>query len=428
MKVLVFASDLSGCNTYRIKFPSIELRRYGVDTSVLTFIPNRPGENQMQTLVNLLEGYDLAILQRCHIPEIFALIRDATDFLGIPLIFETDDDYLHLEEDNPAYWSMVPRGLLKDSMSRKEINEIRSKYLEAYKWIISSVDLITTSTKELMHTLYPYNKNIEVLPNNVLDTYRFRTYDPENNFIGPDGKFYLPNNMGMISTPSYFIKEDKTILATPRIGYSCTPSHWGQDWKTVEYYWHKLIQKYSKECWFVYIGANPGPGGNWADDPWMKQHREVVQRFGLKNRALPIAPGEYDLYNFHLRNLDIGIAPLAPNIFNMSKSEIKWLEYSSWGIPSVLPNYITYNRSAVNGETALLYDNGREFQEAIQTLIHDSELRYKIGLNALNWVENNRVEKLWAKRRFDIYKDLVDNSYRLKVFEPEVNNDKALVS
>jgi glycosyltransferase involved in cell wall biosynthesis len=423
MKILTFASDLSGCHNYRVRIPNIELKRFGVENTTLTFIPNQPGVGQIQTLVDLIENYDLVILQRCHIPEIYALIREATSFLGIPLIFETDDDYFNLEKDNPAYWSMVPRGILKDNMSTQEMEQIRNSYLEAYKQVISGVDMITTSTEELKHILYPYNRNIEVLPNNVLDVYRYRTYDPEQNFIGPDGKFYLPNNLGMISTPSYAIKEDGTLLATPRIGYSCTPSHWGQDWKTVEYYWHKLIQKHSKTCWFVYVGAQPGPRGDWSEDYWIKQHHEVVKRFQVKNRAIPIAPAEYDLYNFHLRNIDIGIAPLSPNIFNMSKSEIKWLEYSSWGIPSVLPNYITYNRSVENHKTALLYDNGREFQEAIESLIHDSKLRHQIGLNALNWVEQNRLEKHWAKRRFDIYKDLVDNSYRLKIFEPEVKNE-----
>ncbi len=58
---------------------------------------------------------------------------------------------------------------------------------------------------------------------------------------------------------------------------------------------------------------------------------------------------------FNIRNIDIGIAPLAPTIFNMSKSDIKAVEYGSWGIPSLLPRYVTYSRNFVEEENCLMY-------------------------------------------------------------------------
>jgi glycosyltransferase involved in cell wall biosynthesis len=127
------------------------------------------------------------------------------------------------------------------------------------------------------------------------------------------------------------------------------------------------------------------------------------------------------MYLFHLRNIDIGIAPLARNIFNMSKSDIKPVEYALWGTPAVLPNFVTYNRTWKNNETCLLYDNDREFKECMETMINDHELRTRLGAAAKKYVQENRLERQHSEKRYKIYRDLIDRTHRLKVFTPEEN-------
>lgn len=420
MKVLCFQADLGGCYIYRIKIPFDELKAYNVDIKSVPFIPNKPGVPQFNYLIDVMKEYDLVILQRCYLKHIADQVSAVAKFLGIPLVFETDDDYLHLEPDNPAYYSIIPPGVIEGNPSRAEMEMHRQKALEGYKDILRMADAVTVTTEELKHTILPYNRNVHVLPNNVVRTYEFRTYDPEHVFAEngkiPVANFTRADNRvikeihGMYSIPSHFVDVGKQkMFQTPRIGYSGTMSHRGQDFNTIKQYWYKLIDKFSDSSWFVYIG----------DQFFYDEHDIYVKgRKNIKFKNIHIPPSQYDLYMFHLRNLDIGIAPLALNNFNMSKSDIKAVELASWGVPCVLPKFITYTRNFVHGETCLTYSNGREFMECMETLIMDPKLRFEMGQKAQQYVENNRLEKHHAKRRYDIYRELVDNTYKLNIYEP----------
>ncbi len=280
--------------------------------------------------------------------------------------------------------------------------------------------MITVTTEELKRTFYPYNKNIEVLPNNVEQVWEFRDHSPENAFYSEGNSFlikddnygvYIDGTMhfGLATVPNHFIKDThqgNMAFQVPRVGYVGTPSHRGEDFVTIEYYWEKLIQKYNNQCWWVYIG----------DKYFWAKHEELRKSKNLQFRNLFIQQQPYDLYMMNYRNLDVAIAPLMPNMFNMSKSEIKAIEAASWGIPTVLPDYVTYNRSFKHGETALLYKNGKEFYEYTEELIHDPKLRAEIGKRARDYVKAERLEKHWAQKRFNIYKSLVDKTRRLEVY------------
>lgn len=421
MKLLTFISDYSGCYRYRCVIPYTEQRRHNVDTVCLPYLPNHPGESQMNTLIRLMEGFDICIVQRCYRLSLVSEIKKAAEFLGIPCIFETDDDYLNLPFDNPAYFSIIDQSRLRADMTIKELEALREPALDEYREILRMMDAVTVSTEELKSTIAPYNKNIEVFQNNLLNVYKFRTNDLEESITQPDGTIHIKDNLGMITIPNLHIKEER-ITPSPRIGYACTASHRGQDWDTIKDMWERLIDKYSKKnAWFVYVGADPGPDGSYSQDYWIKQHHELIRSKRLPNRAVPIRISEYEMYNMHLRNLDVAIAPLhMNNIFNQSKSDLKILEASAWQVPSVAPNYITYNRNFKHGENVMLYNNPREFYDYCELLINDHKLRYELGQNAMTYTENNRLEKLHAERRYNFYKSLVDQSYPLKVHTPTV--------
>ena len=425
MKILAQIGDLGGCYQYRVRIPFAALNKYDVSVDCYPFLPNRPGEDQFKTLVALYSPYDAVIVQRCYMYSIVAQIKKACEFLGIPMIFETDDDYLNLPKHNPAYLAVIHPDFFKVSRTEAEIEHERLRSLEGYRKILEMADLITVSTEELKRTLAPYNNNIVVLQNNVETSYLYRDHNPEHAYVcheeGPNkGKMILDGKKhGLWSIPDHFIVPDKndnrraTAFQTPRIGYSGTVSHQGHDFKTVEYYWEKLVLKRSKECWFVYMG----------DQYFWKKHVDLKKYKKVPDRNIYIPQYEYSLYMYNYRNLDIAIAPLYPNIFNMSKSDIKAVEAASWGIPCVLPNYVTYNRNFVHGETCFLYDNGKEFYEYIELLLGDPKLRSDMGQKALQYVTENRLERLHAKERYEAYKSVIDKSYRLNIFHPEVSDE-----
>lgn len=431
MKILIIASDLSGVWTYRSAIPLNSLKKYGVLYTWYAFLPNFPGEpSEDKYYLDLISRYDLVILQRCYLYQVALKIRKYCDFLGKPLVFETDDDYLHLPPSNPAYYGdFIPLHLQGQPLTREQLEYERLSALEGYKELLSFMDLITVSTPELKDTIYPYNKNVEVLPNTVDDVRLYNYYDCEQpDPRDPTKLAPILNRHGMVSIPSYYIESTTNELKhVVRIGYSGTASH-KEDFKTVEWHWEKLINKYIGEnrtkiidgkitrtrtpLWFVYLG-----------DPYFHEmHQTINKRRGLENRAHWIPPAPYDYYFMHMRNLDISMAPLTPDVFNMSKSPIKAIEAAVWGTPSVLPNYVTYTRDfkAKPGEPerALFYNNGQEFYEIMEELINNPDLRFKIGNAARDWISENRLSHQHAEHRYNLYKGLVDNTAPLTIHKP----------
>lgn len=409
-----------GCFTYRLRIPHNELKRYNVSTYYSAFLPSRPGGNQFQVLVEEFSKYDLVIVQRCYLREIVNTVRAVTDYLGIPLIFETDDNYLSIIPENPAYLSMVPKDVQMRG-DRNEIEEWRTRGLINYCEIIGMMDGVICSTKELANTLRIFNKNVHVLENNVETVYAYRAYDPEHLFV-EDGQVKINNQMGMITVPSYVQLEGNKISPTPRIGYTSTVTHWGPDFDTIRKGWERVIEKYSDSCWFIYIGWErfvqwhmEFSGMAWSDATrqWIPDPNAKRQ---LPRRVLHIPEAMYELYMFHIRNLDIGIAPLAPNWFNEAKSDLKALEYGAWGVPSVLPRFITYSRHWKDGENCLMYSNHHEFEECLKTYINDHALREQHGNAAYKYVAENRQEKLHAKPRYDLYCRFIAAKRRLPQF------------
>ena len=353
-----------------------------------------------------------------------ATVRSVCNFLGTPLIFETDDNYMEIPLDNPAHFSMISKEELEANKSDfKKLEEIRQRELNNYREIIAMMDGIIVSTEELKRTLYPYNKNIIVLENNVEEVPPYKSYDPEEAFVkvNDKGEKYidLQHNLGVFSAPSFCSAGENKISWTPRIGWSSTVTHWGSDFNTVIKPWEKLIAKHSKSSWFIYLGGQPGGWNNFVN--W---HMEASQRNNCPARLLHIPDSQYSLYMMNLRNLDIGIAPLAPNAFNMSKSDLKALEYAINKTAPLLPRYITYSRHWVEGETCLMYGNEREFYGAAETLLNDVDLRTTIGKNAFEYAKANRLERFQSLKRFEFYVKMIGSKNKLKIFKPAQEKNK----
>ena len=384
MKALVFTGDSSGCFHYRCRIPFAELKRFGVETTFLLEIPNNTkntGVADFAELCRFINQYDLIVLQRCYKYAIFKPIKDACEFVGKKLIFETDDYYLHIPKSNACSKELEKPGVKED-----------------YIKIISQADLVTVSTQELKDILYLYNKNIEVLPNNVeqvscgFSGKPFRAYTP---IRLEDGKITLNQVQSFVQVPTHNLTKERII----RVGYSGTPTH-DEDFATIQYNLERVCKEYKNKIWLIFIGS----------DYFYKQ---MPKDLGV---MMHIPVSTYHSYMSHLRNLDIGLAPIAPNLFNMSKSPIKAIEYASWGTPAVLPNYITYKREFTHRENCLMYRNGGEFEELLSELIEDNMLREKLGTNARDYVLNNRLESLHAERRYQVYKKIVDSQKPPKRF------------
>lgn len=114
----------------------------------------------------------------------------------------------------------------------------------------------------------------------------------------------------------------------------------------------------------------------------------------LPNNRESLLPVPADVWPHTLGGLlaDLAIAPLENNHFNKFKSQCKFLEYSINKIPAVYSKW--FYSDVKNGETGLLADTPKEWEQQIQKLINDKQLRKTIGENAHNWVlENKSITK-----------------------------------
>lgn len=433
-RVIAYCADQFACYRFRIDQPHRELKRYGVSTHVQLATPSDEGTTgfSMNALIKQIARYDLVIIQRLTSLNFIKWFKEACDIAGKPLIFESDDDYLHLEKHNPCFFSTSLDGLVRQYRDltaagkileaealKPELERERIKGLNELKYALSLPDLITTTTEELAQVFRAHNKNVVVLPNCVEQVYWERDYMVEavhppgtfmpNQFgelVDVSGQLVVPNQLGFQTIPAYYqnFSQEGEFLGEKRVlrvGYTGTTSH-QQDFETIRTYWDRLVEKYKHKCWFIYIG-----------DPYFAD-----QTVSGRTRRHWIKDAPYDIYRHNIRNLDIGIAPLEPTPFNMGKSDIKLLEYGMWGIPGVAPNYITYSRSFTHGETALLYNNGKEFYDYMEELINNSALRLKLGNAARKYVYENRLEENWVEKRFLTYKALLDHHTPYTTFSP----------
>lgn len=443
MKVLTLISDTSACWRYRILQPFKELIKFGVENTSYCFIPSDPTKNQEAMFLDMVKEFDLVIIQRCYLYELGMFVVQLCKFLGKPVIFEQDDDYLNLQPSNPAYYSIVSnQPLFKQFFSMQvqanelakegkideaqkimenakvvqaELDKCRQQGLWGYTQILREVDWVTVSTKELGRTIYPYNKNVVVFENNIESVYPWRDsfpledclipVDPEKNMYRIDINQHA--QLGLYRIPNYrtIEKPDKSkeFISLPRVGYSTSPSHKYEDFYSIKDGLNRLNKKLTNQFLLTFLGDDP-------KSPWYEAHMEH------RSNVFTLPPAQHEIYNFNLRNLDIALCPLAPNIFNMSKSDLKLVEAGSWGIPGLAPRFITYSRNWIDGENCLMYSNEDEFVDQAERLIKSKSLRDTLGANALEYVKNFRKESLHAERRYEFYKAVINNKKPLEVF------------
>jgi len=103
---------------------------------------------------------------------------------------------------------------------------------------------------------------------------------------------------------------------------------------------------------------------------------------------------------------DIGIAPLVDHNFNRSKSNLRWLEYSALGIPSVCSKIGHFKRTVANGIDGFLASDDREWEKYLSALIKDVPLREDMGRRAKKAVKSDFNVRKNAPDYFRLLKEI----------------------
>lgn len=266
------------------------------------------------------------------------------------IVCDLDDDVFNILQDNVAFETFK-----EGSWGRKVI-----------KGIIGDVHHATTTNKHLKNSIMfntqKKSKDVTVIPNYIdLSLYKHRS-------PFKDRGFYKALHFG---SSSHFVS-----LANDEF-------YKGMD---------RIMREYPNFS-FTSVGAFlPSYRNRWG--------RRYQQGFGDTDlmKWIEKMPEIMDDHDFM-------VVPLNDNIYNRSKSSVKYLEASSYKIPGIYQDIRQYREVVTDGHNGLLATTENEWYNSIKTMIDNTKLRRQMGENAFE-----TVEKEWTiQGNVDKYAEMMIN-------------------
>jgi tetratricopeptide (TPR) repeat protein len=173
-------------------------------------------------------------------------------------------------------------------------------------------------------------------------------------------------------------------------------------------------------------GGSPGHFADWYHiapllEKWLVAHPDVhleVMNHEFAKPFIQLPPHRYRFTPFgsladylrFVRGLDIGLAPLLPSGYNRCRSDVKFLEYASQGVPGIYADLEPYHDTVVHGETGLLYKTEAEMLHYLDVLAGDATLRRRIREQAHTYVATHRRLENHIGERLAFYRKLLPGS------------------
>ena len=230
-----------------------------------------------------------------------------------------------------------------------------------YKFI-QFCDYVTCSTEPLKEVLSRHNKNVTVLHNCILPEFkRIPEINNDTIRIGWQGSAHHYNDLKFITN---------ALVEICNI------------YPTVKIVWMGWLPEYIKSS----IPADRLEIHGWVD----------FENYYDKLRTL---------------NLDISLAPLEDNIFNKSKSALRYYENSLMGACTIASNIHPYTTAINNGVDGVIVQKNRhkDWLKALKKLINNPELRQAMAVNAQNKVldQNNLYKNIhqWVDMYSKVYNE-----------------------
>ena len=332
MKILHFVSDRSGIFMYRCYFPGITIQEKTEHNVLYSRSCNIGHPHDLADL----NWADILIFNRQYTPAVYECAKYAK-MLGKKVVFEIDDNWMHLNKDNPFYAGM------KDN---KQI-------LEGMKKMCQLADAITVTTTPLKKAMREFtgNKKIYLLQNHICDYYfKFHTVQQEKkpgriNLFWAGAQNHL-NSIRVLKEP---IKE--------------------------------IMSKYDNVDFYMV-------GSNYMNEfPFMKRER----MFYVPWTDIERYPNSFTFG-------DIALAPICPDKgFYQCKSNIRIQEASWYGMPVVASNLYEYGKTIKHDKTGYLANDSADWVKYLSILIENSWVRDRIGMKAKEWADKNVIENNYQK-------------------------------
>jgi len=400
IKMLVIPSDKTGCGLFRSVGPHKYIAEHYGDEFDVDIVYSMPNGN----LEEFLKQYDLIHIHKqldkdCRIMQMIK-------FLGIPVIIDVDDNF-KLGNDHPM--SLTAK---KEKWHEPIINHLKM------------ADYVTTTTPIFAKELKKYNKNVAVFPNAI---------DPK------EEQYALPKTpptdrlrVGIICGSSHLkdlelldgiakqVNLDKVQFVL--CGFDTRGNRTIYNQQTGEKTTRPILPEESVWCDYEKIFTD-----NYKTIS--PEHKEFLMKY-MANVDDPFTDEPYrrmwtrdiSKYATHYANVDVLIAPLKENDFNVVKSQLKETECGFTHTAFIGQNYGAYTIDLVpmiekggkvneNG-TALLVDtskNHKQWAKYINKLADDREMLKKLQDNLAKFVNENYTLEKVCKERMELYKKIVNN-------------------
>ena len=278
----------------------------------------RPGADR---LLDTGDRPDVVLVQRTAIPpKVAELLLPQVKARSIPLILELDDDLLALRDD-PLY----------------------SDHVETVQSLIGEADLVTVSTRWLASSIDGSAERVEVLPN-ALDECLWFDGREEDSIDGGNGRESGPIRVLYMGTRTH-----AADLAMLRPAFELISDQAGVDIR------------------LEVIGGESGGGDqDWYERLAVPHDHSVYPRFVRWMRG-------------QRRRWHLAVAPLVDNEFNRSKSDLKFLEYTGLGLPTILSDVEAYREVREGAEAVKTGPGAEAWAEAVLRLAGDESERGAAG-------------------------------------------------
>ena len=311
MKILFYAKVPDATKHYRIDIPAKYLRRVpGVQVDVAYAEKrNRAPGNGFKT--EDLKGADIVVLQRPVTPGVIKLIEHIkTNYPQLPIICDYDDDYFAVPRWNQGYRHL-------------KVNE------DYWKQIVKEFDGAICSTEPLAEVMRKHSGKGEEEVVHIGNGFDFEAFDALSPLAGPPLIAPDPDRTDKI-VPAYSLDveqfnqlaENKTVVAWAGSKYHYVDLDWLPP--SIE----KVCAK-TDDILFLFVGYIQGN---------LVKKSKINRLFISKG-----APGPANFYRMLMSlKIDIMIAPLDPNAFNQSKSNLKLMEAMALGCYPICSDWDPY--------------------------------------------------------------------------------------
>lgn len=181
--------------------------------------------------------------------------------------------------------------------------------------------------------------------------------------------------------------------ALPRIGWTASGGHF-HDGLELARLFHGALEAYpglSKEFTLCLMTTS--------------RIAQVFRDQGLDIEHTP--SGSFEAYEAFIHSLDAGVAHLQIDDFAQGRSDGKYIEYASHGVPILCHRSGTFQHTIRHLANGLLYRSPEEFQRSLVALIRDSKLRSHLRHQAHRDLHTTRNHSAAAHHRLSFYRRML---------------------